>query len=169
MIPPADTTRRVWPWISIVMSCSILPPFMANSPFALPEEPRSMLTVPEPALTMASVMRVASSAPSTESPALRDGAEELELLLELLEEPDEVEAAGDPESELPQPLRPRAAASATAAIEVVFMRRPAGCVARRVVAAAGGAHAWHGAGPSRNACSSTITASARKEPATPRG
>ncbi|GAA2734247.1 hypothetical protein GCM10009867_13940 [Pedococcus aerophilus] len=78
--------------------------------------------MPEPALIIASVIRVARAAPSTESPAFTAPAA-LELLLELLVE-ELLEAAGSAVSELPQALRPSAAASATAAIEVVFMQVP---------------------------------------------
>ncbi|KQZ89243.1 hypothetical protein ASD62_07910 [Phycicoccus sp. Root563] len=85
--------------------------------------------MPEPALSIASVMRVARAAPSTDSPALAAEAEELALL-----DDDVLDEPGDLESELPQALRPSAAVRATAAIEVVFMRVPqkmwCGCATR---------------------------------------
>jgi hypothetical protein len=129
MIPPAETICTVWPWIPSSIDCSIAPFFMVNDPLALPCAPRSMSTVPEPALTIASVMRLARAAASTDSPMPDPPAVLLGLLeLEDEDEDDEVvEAAGEAGSELPQALSPRAAASPTAAIEVVFMRSPRWC------------------------------------------
>src|SRR4029450_4473166 len=89
------------------------PPFMAKAPVAVPCEPSSMLMVPEPALIIASGIRVARPAPATGAPACTEHVMPEEVV-------EVVEASVPPSPSEPQPLNVRAVARLMAASAVVF-------------------------------------------------
>src|SRR5689334_22326424 len=89
------------------------PELMTNQPLTLPMAARSMAIVPEPALTIAAVMRVASAAPSTVSPGL-SAAPEADVEV--------VDALFEGVAPFPQALSASAPDRATAASETVFTK-----------------------------------------------
>src|SRR6476661_1728293 len=90
---------------------------MAKVPEDVPSLPSSSETVPEPASTMASVIRVASAPPSTVAPAASPAPDEPD------DEDDDDDRAPASAPAPPHALRPSPATSARAANDMDFFTR----------------------------------------------